>query len=60
MKVNSNKICENKRKINNERTQKCYYEIEFVWKNSDKMQIRKNMVGTIAKEWKKVTKNCFQ
>ena len=22
---------------------------EFVWKNSDKMQIRKNMVGTIAK-----------
>ena len=33
---------------------------EFVWKNSDKMQIRKNMVGTIAKEWKKVTKNCFQ
>ena len=32
---------------------------EFVWKNSDKMQIRKNMVGTIAKEWKKVTKNSF-
>lgn len=27
MKVNINKICENKRKINNERTQKCYYEI---------------------------------
>lgn len=32
---------------------------EFVWKNSDKMQIRKNMVGTIAKEWKKVTKKLF-
>ena len=29
MKVNINKICEKKRKINNERTQKCYYEIEF-------------------------------
>ena len=29
MKVNINKICENKRKINNERTQKCYYEIEL-------------------------------
>lgn len=29
MKVNINKIYENKRKINNERTQKCYYEIEF-------------------------------
>jgi len=29
MKVNINKICENKRKINDEQTQKCYYEIEF-------------------------------
>lgn len=29
MEVNINKIYENKRKINNERTQKCYYEIEF-------------------------------
>lgn len=29
MKVNINKIYENKRKINNERTQKYYYEIEF-------------------------------
>ena len=27
MKVNINKIYENKRKINNERTQKCYCEI---------------------------------
>lgn len=29
MKVNINKIYKNKRKINNERTQKCYCEIEF-------------------------------
>lgn len=29
MKVNINKVYKNKRKIDDERTQKCCYEIEF-------------------------------